>query len=387
MPTRLKCLTGLLLFQLVSLPAQAMQYPAQLESVPWPTDQWPVGNTFSDDDRLELQQRLESAYAPENRRTLQGARAVVVIHHGKLVAESYRQGYDKSSIFPSWSVAKSFTSALTGIAVREELFTLDDPAVVKAWQGKNDPRSAITISHLLRMEPGLEYIEGEGGANDNNEMLFGSGRMDMAAYAANKPLLHQPGTHWNYATGTTNILSGIIRDSVGGDEQRYRDFIHRELLDKLGMRSVTLEFDPSGNFVGGAYLYATTRDYAKFGLLYLRDGVWDETRILPEGWVDFSRTPTAASEGKYGAQFWLDTRGTRETLAERGRSYPKDMFLARGYGGQFIFIIPSKDLVIAYNGFVDYNTTSNDEDSDVDLYITDIIEMFPDNQPEEMGNE
>lgn len=390
MPARLKYLTGLFLLQMLALPSTGMpsaEYPNQLLSIPWPTDQWPTGTTLPDDKRLELQRRLESAFAPDNRRTLQGARGVVVIHRGQLVAEGYRQEYTETSLFPSWSVAKSFTSALTGIAVREGLFAIDDPVPVKAWQGENDGRSEITISHLLRMESGLDYTEGEGGDNDNNEMLFGSGRMDMAGYAANKPLLHQPGTHWNYATGTTNILSSIIRDSVGGDEQHYRDFIHRELVDRLGMRSAVMEFDPTGNFLGGIYLYATTRDYAKFGLLYLRDGVWEGKRILPEGWVNFTRTPTLASDGKYGAQFWLDTRGTRETLTKRGRSYPQDMFLARGYGGQFIFIIPSKDLVIAYNGFADYNTTNNDEDSDVDIYITDLIEMFPNNQEEETGNE
>lgn len=353
-------------------------YPTQRAATPWPTDEWPIAAPLTEYSQDELKTLLNSAFDPGNSRALRGARGVVVIHHGELVAEGYRDGYSSSSRFISWSQAKSVTQSLIAIAARKGLLDPFGPAPIKEWQGSDDPRREITIEHLLHMESGLEFVEGEGGANDNSDMMFGVGRHDYAGYAISKPLLHSPGTVWNYATGTTNILSRIVRDAVGGDEESYRQFIQTELLDRLGMGSAIAEFDRAGTFIGGTFFYATTRDYAKFGLLYLRDGVWEGERVLPEGWVDFTRTPTKASDGKYGAQFWLDTRGTRETLAKRGRAYPADTFLTRGTGGQFVFIIPSKDLIITYNGFVDYDLTTNDEDSDVDVYITRMIEMFPD---------
>ncbi|MBW2289674.1 MAG: serine hydrolase [Deltaproteobacteria bacterium] len=298
---------------------------------------------------------------------------MVVVHGGKLVAEAYREaeGYGPQSRFVSWSEAKSVTQALTGIAVRKNLLELHAPAPVTQWQGRDDPRAAITLDQLLRMSSGLEWEEGAGGLDDSSVMLFGSGRRDMAAFAADKPASHTPGEHWAYATGTTMIVSGLVRDAVGGSEDAYRAFIAGELLEPLGMTSAVAEFDPAGTFIGGTSFYASTRDYARFGLLYLRDGVWNGKRILPEGWSDYSRSVTPHSDGKYAVHFWLGPVGEAKALAAQGLALPDDMYQARGMGGQFIAIIPSRDVVIAYNGYSEL-----EDYSPIDVYFAKILALL-----------
>jgi len=202
-------------------------------------------------------------------------------------------------------------------------------------------------------------------------MLFGSGRKDMAAFAASKPLIHPPGAHWAYATGTTMIVSALVRDAVGGSEAAYRAFMDDELLGPLGMTSAVAEFDPAGTFIGGVAFYATARDYARLGLLYLRDGMWRERRILPDGWSDYSRAATAHSDGKYGAHFWLGPVGEAEDLAAQRLALPDDMYQARGMGGQFIAIVPSRDVVIAYNGYSDL-----EDYAAIDAYFARILALL-----------
>jgi hypothetical protein len=179
-------------------------------------------------------------------------------------------------------MTKSVTNALVGILVGQGKLSVDEPAPVPEWSGPDDPRGAITLDQMLRMSSGLEFGEiYEDPRSDVCLMLFSV--RDAAAYAADKPLETGPGGKWYYSSGTTNIISRIVRDSVGGTQADYFAFPRRALFDRIGMRSAIIEPDPSGTFVGSSYMYATARDWARFGLLYLQDGVWEGERILPEG--------------------------------------------------------------------------------------------------------
>ena len=266
--------------------------------------------------------------------------AIAVIHRGRLVAEAYGPGTDEHSTLISWSMAKSVTHALVGILVGEGLLDVNAPAAVPEWA--HDPRSAITLQHLLNMRDGLDFTEDyvDAGTSDVIEMLFGAGVHDHAAYAAARGQRHAPGEVWNYSSGTTNIVSRIVGGIVGGGREGMEAFMHDRLFGPLGMSSASPKFDDAGTFVGSSYLYATARDFARFGQLYLRDGVWDGARILPEGWVDHARTWTATDPEDglgYGAHWWL--------WADQPGS-----LACHGYEGQYTVVCPEKDLVVVRLG-------------------------------------
>jgi CubicO group peptidase (beta-lactamase class C family) len=242
----------------------------------------------------------------------------------------------------SWSMAKSMLHAVVGMLVADGQLALDAPAAVPEWADPGDPRHAITLRQLLAMRDGLDFAEDyvDGELSDTIEMLFGAGQADMAHFAADRPLAAPPGTRFNYSSGTSNIISGIVARAVGPGES-YARFLHGRLFGPLGMTSADPEFDEAGTWVASSSLYATARDYARFGLLYLRDGVWDGVRLLPAGWVDYGRTwvsedPDDASP--YGAHWWGvagDTLGT---------------FRASGYEGQSITLCPALDLMVVRLG-------------------------------------
>lgn len=275
---------------------------------------------------------------------------LVVIHRGRLVAERYGATAAADTRLVSWSMAKSVVHAMIGLCVRDGLLRLDQPAPVAEWAG--DERSSITIDQLLAMCDGLafreEYVDREG--SDVIDMLFGPGAPDVAGYARARPLAHTPGTVWNYSSGTSNVLAGVVGDAVAPDarspeERRDRTeaWLRRELLDPLGMASATARFDAAGTFVGSSFLYATARDFARFGLLYLRGGWWRDRRLLPEGWAAHAATaamaPVPAEEGSYGRHWWLwDASG-----------FP-DTFGAHGYEGQYTIVSPARDLVVVRLG-------------------------------------
>jgi CubicO group peptidase (beta-lactamase class C family) len=254
------------------------------------------------------------------------------------VVEQYRPGFgDQHTIHRSWSMAKSFNQALAGILVRQGRLDVLAPAPVPQWADPNDPRHAITTDQLLRMASGLQWKE-EYFAPDSDTLalLGGAGKNDMAAYAASKPLEVPPGSRVQYSTGGSCIVSGII-GSIVGHGDAYRSFIQTELLDPLGIPAgeVAPGFDGAGNLIGGSVFDTTARNFAKLGLLYLRGGVWDKTRVEPEGWVDYGRTPTPAPAGipTYGAGWWP-------------KKSDQSRFEAGGFGGQHIVVDPKKDLVV-----------------------------------------
>jgi CubicO group peptidase (beta-lactamase class C family) len=327
--------------------------PEQDAAVVWPTDEWPRGEPRGDIERLEDALDQFSAQPPDMGVGL----ALVVVQGGRLVAERYGPDTTPDTPLISWSMAKSITHALVGIAVREGRLDIDTPAPVPEWAG--DDRHAITTRQLLQMRDGLDFVEDYVDAEVSHciDMLFGSGRDDVAAYAAARPLAHAPGTTWNYSSGTSNIVARIVGDAVGD----ILAFMHRELFDPLGMSSAVARVDGAGTFVGSSFVDATARDFARFGLLYLRDGIWDGRRLLPVGWVDDARTFTAHDPDglfDYGAHWWLwrDRHGS---------------FACHGYEGQFIVCVPDVDVVIVRLG----KTPAELRPANV-AHLTDVIESF-----------
>jgi CubicO group peptidase (beta-lactamase class C family) len=272
-------------------------------------------------------------------------RAVLVVYDGKIVGEQYASGFDKNTVMLGWSMSKSVTSALIGILVKEGKLNINAPAPVPEW--KNTEKETITIKHLLQQTSGLAFEENYSKPSEVTNMLFKEG--DMGAFTAKLPLKHPPGTVFNYSSGNSNILSRIIRHTVS--EKNYAAFPYHALFQKLNMRSILLEPDASGTFIGSSYSYATARDFARFGLLYLNNGVWNGEQILPPNWVQETVQPSeAAAQKQYGYQFWLNGFDETKPNQRLFPDVPADMFYASGFGGQNIFIIPSKKLVVVRTG-------------------------------------
>lgn len=312
--------------------------PPQPSGVPWPTDEWPSGEAPAAlvavaDEMFADTDRYGTTYA------------VAVVQGGRLLFERYGDELPHFDRPPepvvqdtpllSWSMAKSVLHAAVGVLVGEGRLTLAAPPGVPGW---TDERAAITLDQLLQMRDGLRWAEDyvDAGVSDVIEMLFGSGQDDVAAYAEARALAHPPGTVFNYSSGTSNIVAATLGRTVGPGGLA-RGFVLDRVLHPIGMRSADPKIDQAGTFVGSSYVYATAQDWARFGTLHLRDGVWDGQRILPEGWVDHGRRvrsedPTDGS--LYGAHWWID-----HLDLDRGT------FRASGYEGQAVAICPALDAV------------------------------------------
>lgn len=315
--------------------------PLQPQDTPWPTLEWPTG-ALSRVDRGAFDALVGEAFAAKVTPTLGETHALLIVQGGRITFERYGEGFDASSTHHSWSKAKSITQALIGMLVKDGKLHVSAAADVPEWAG--DARAQITLDQLLRMSSGLKFIEDYapgGGPSDVIEMLFGKGKDDVAAYAAALPLEHAPGTYWSYASGTSNIVSRIAARALNAYGADFERFMQARLFGPLGIRSAKPKFDNAGVFIGSSYCFMTARDFARFGLLYLRDGVWEGQRLLPEGWVDYARTPTFQQAGvdanRYGAHWWLDFGGPGS-------------FSANGYDGQFTIIAPDRDLIIVRHG-------------------------------------
>jgi CubicO group peptidase (beta-lactamase class C family) len=298
-------------------------------------------------NKTKLNEATSIAFQEEFNKKPVLTKALVIVYKNKIIAEKYAPGYNQNSMFLGWSMAKSVTGALIGILAKQGKLNPVQPAPVSEWQKAKDDRQEITIENLLQQTSGLNFKEDYSSYSNATNMLFNKG--DMAGYTESLPLEVKAGTEFYYSSGNSNILSGIVRSIVG--EKNYHSFPYQELFYKLRMYHTLMEPDASGTFVGSSYIWASARDYAKFGMLYLNDGVWNGERILPEGWVQKSTSAPAANHLKnYGYQFWLN--GTNETNSSQKEfpQMPADFFYADGYGGQRIYIVPSMQLVVVRLG-------------------------------------
>ena len=316
---------------------------------------WPLGKRVQDELPFEikgekLHETLDEAFCEPDPNSLRRTRAVVIVYDGRIVAERYAQGFSYNTALIGWSMTKSVINALTGILVKEGKLSLHERTLIPEWTKPGDPRNSITLDQLLRMSSGLAFSEDyTNPLKDVIYMLLGTG--DVMSYAAKKPLKNKPDSIWSYSSGTSNIISSILQRAVGGSYDDYFMFPRRALFHPLGMDSAVIEPDASGTLVGSSFMYASARDWARFGLLYVEDGIWNGKRLLPEGWVDYSRTPTpTAPNGEYGAHFWLDIPSFYRKDDTDTISLPSDSFHAIGHEGQFITIIPSRKLVIVRLG-------------------------------------
>jgi CubicO group peptidase (beta-lactamase class C family) len=328
----------------IALPAADVR-PASLPEIGGPTIVSPP--------TAKLAAVLDRAFAEPDKSRPRNTHAIVILRDGRIVAERYAEGIGIETPLLGFSATKSVMSALAGIHVRKGALKLHEPVPIAAWKAAGDARGAITLDHLLRHTAGLALGSSlqaslASALEPVNRMKFME--PDMAAYAESMPLATAPGEAWNYHDGNTVILGHLIRQASGGRAADMMRFARQELFEPLGMRNVTLEFDASGNAEGSSQLLASARDWARFGQLYLNDGMAGGKRILPEGWVKYSATPTPQAWVGQGAGFWTNQGDSFGATYRSERGWPRDAFYAKGTLGQYVIVVPSERLVIVRLG-------------------------------------
>ncbi len=344
-----------------SPPAPAVPLPGQPPEVLWPTAGWTKGDLADHVEADRLAALVDGAFPDPDGSPLGASLALVVVHRGELVLERYGATAGPDTELISWSMGKSFVHALVGILTKEQRLDPARPLGVPEWSAAGDLRNTITLDHLLRMVGGTEFIEDyvDEQASHCIEMLFGDGAEDMGAYAATLPSIARPDEVFNYSSGTTNIITRALAEMVGSGPT-FDSWMRDVLLGPLGMDSARLTFDGAGTWVGSSFLHATARDFAKFGLLYLRDGLWEGRRLLPEGWVDYARTAQAVGdEGElYGAHWWI-------------WDHDHDVFACQGYETQRILLDPATDVVLVRLG-----KTPSEKAEAVDEWLKEVLGCF-----------
>ncbi len=358
--------------------------PAQPFGVAWPTDGWEQADPAElGADRARLDALLDELVAPEPHPTLGRSFAAAVVAGGRLVAERYgeRAVQDLRSLEPdpphepvtpdslllSWSIAKSITNLAVGAAVADGIVRIDEPVGDPAWQGPDDPRGAITWDDLLTMRPGLRWLEeyyelSADAMPDVVTMLFGEGAADMAAFAADFPLVAEPGSPeaYTYSSGTTNIIAANLQRVRGFGAAEMEVHLRERIFDPIGMRSAEIEVDAAGTFIGSSYVRATLRDWCRFGLLALRGGRWDGTNLVPAGWMDWSRRARSWDETVlHAAQWWA-------------WDDPETPFGAHGFEGQRIIAFPARDVVV-----LRFGRSGSDAAPALNAHLHEIARCFP----------
>ena len=333
------------------------------ESLEWPTDHWPE-NIIQLNDQ-DFKKIIDYTFSTESIETLGRTNALLIVQNGSIVYEKYNEPINRNTKLVSYSMAKSYIGLLTGMMIDKGFIeSKDEKNLLKEWQ---DNRKNISISHLLNMQSGLDFVEqyDNNGRSDTLEMLFGDGRFDQASFAASVALKSiTPGIKFNYSTGETNILSKIIKLRLQEQNLNYQNFINDNLSSKIGLKNTIFEFDNSGTFIGGSSVFANARDYARFGYLYLRDGQWDGETIVSKSWIDDTRKPAKNTYQMYSNKFWMPHPTSPINL-------PKDTYYCAGFGGQYILMIPSKDMIIVRLG------ETYMEDDKVLENLSEIISFFP----------
>ncbi len=318
-------------------PMPAVDTPAALT-----TGIWPEGIAVDPSQDPEVVKILDDPAM-----TGPGMRAVIVVKNGRIVGERYGEGFTLKTPLLGWSMTKSVNAAIVGTAIKAGKLSLDKAPVFPSWA--EDSRAAIKVADLMAMSSGLEFNEEYGDVTDVTRMLYLE--PDMAGFAEDKPAVSAPGTLFNYSSGTAVMLSRAWQDALGADALAWP---RHALFEPIGMTSAVLETDARGTFVGSSYLYATARDWARFGLFIEQNGVWNDTRILPEGFVDMMRAEAAAAKGEYGqGQVWLhgpDAGTPPGEDPDKGFDLPADAFWFLGHDGQSTAVIPSQRLVVVRLG-------------------------------------
>jgi CubicO group peptidase (beta-lactamase class C family) len=297
-------------------------------------------------DAAKLRAAVNAAFAEPDPSKPRRTRALIVVHGGRIVAERYAPGFDASMPLAGWSMAKMALNALIGIAAKDGRLALTDTGLLPEW-GKDDPRRGISLEQLMHMTSGLAFNETYSDLDsDVMQMLFVKG--DKARFAASKPLEHAPGSaFFSYASGTSLILARVLANTFAS-ERDYLRFPRERLFAPLKMRSAVMEPDAAATFVASSFLYASARDFARLGLLYLRDGTWQGERLLPEGWVAWSLRPVESAPGReYGAHIWLRLPQSPNLGVP---PMPADAYYMLGHDQQIVAMVPSRDLVIVRLG-------------------------------------
>ncbi|TXD50018.1 serine hydrolase domain-containing protein [Polaribacter sp. IC073] len=307
-------------------------------ATPFPYGNAPQKDTvFSNVDYKKLDETVSSIFGKDN------SRAVVVLYKDQIISEKYAEGFHKDARILGWSMTKSIMSTVFGVLQHQNKINVQEVAPIDSWQ--KDARKSITINNLLQMNSGLEWDENYSEISDATTMLFLE--RDMTKMQEEKPLKYETNASWNYSSGTSNLLSKILRKQFK-THQEYLDFWYTDFIDKIGMNSMVVETDLVGNYVASSYAWATARDWAKFGLLYLHNGTWNGAKLFNKNWVDYVTTPTPTSNGTYGAQFWLNAE-------KQFKDVPKNMYFADGYQGQRVYVLPDEEMVIVRFGLTNFN--------------------------------
>lgn len=319
---------------------------------------WPQGIknrniSIENVDEEKLDKAIKQAMAQGN------TRAIIVAYDTLVKWEQYGKGFDEKTPILGWSMSKSITSTFIGMLVKEGKLDIDKSAPIEEW--KNDERSNITLRNLLQMNSGLKWVEDYGDISEATIMLYEKG--DLGKYALSMPADKKPGVDWYYSSGTTNILQEVIKRQFNNN-QEYWDWAYRDFFKRIDMNNTIMEADAAGTFIGSSYTYAPARDWARFGLLYLQNGIWFGDTIVDNSWVNFTQEVAPNSEGKYGSQFWLNQSG--HELPDG----PKDTYFADGYQGQRVYIIPSKKLVIVRFGI------SKKGEFNYNKFVSEIVDSF-----------
>ena len=330
---------------------------------------WPLGTKVVDTvpaelDFIKLKQAVKASFENTNPEIPAKTRGVVIIYKGQLIHEQYADGFSRDSKQLGWSMTKSVTNILYGIMVKQELLDIYKPAPVTDWQNDDDPRKSITTDALLRMSSGLHWEEVYSNVSTATNMLYKYA--DMGGFASRQPKDFEMDEKWYYSSGSTNILSILMRERLG--DEAYYQYAQNELFSKIGVSSAVIEPDASGTFVGSSYMWATARDWARLGQLYLNNGNWYGDQLVEDGWVDYTVTPTNGTpKGEYGSQWWLNAGQEGNSENRLLPNVPTDMYMMDGYEGQRVFVVPSKDLVVVRLG------QNKRGGFDYDLFLSSVI--------------
>lgn len=327
---------------------------------------WPMGDLMTESlpdgvDYEKLNAILEEAIDMPDAEPFKKTLGVAVVYDNKLIGENYLEGYDAWTKFHGWSMTKTVTGAMAGALVKEGRLDIHSPTGIPEWA--NDERKNITVENILHMSSGLKWLENYFTISDATVMLMQSD--DMFASVTGSSLAHEPGSYWNYSSGDANLLSGLIKNAIG-NEQDYLGYAYTRIFHRIGMLNTVVETDASGLFVASSYSYGCTRDWARFGMLFLNNGIFEGDTVLSPKWVEYMTTAAPASGGQYASTLWLKEPSVENALVD----VPDDIFFADGFLGQRVYVIPSKNLVVVRMGYSLGNFSVND-------FLRDIIATLP----------